>query len=208
MPLPPRPFHCLNDIAIRWSVMPLDIVGWATDGMIALSMITPPVKTASARLVSGLVEIPGADAFPLFRRDGAESINLHRVRESPDAKWEWIADPAQGVKTGAADILITRTEVEKFEQQHGLFGSSDNLRAAHRLQRKPGPGVPPRYEWDAFYAAIARRVHEHGIPKTQAELIREMLDWFEQRGNEHAPDESTVRRKVAVVWRELTRTGP
>jgi hypothetical protein len=22
-----RPFHCLNDIAIRWSVMPLDVVG-------------------------------------------------------------------------------------------------------------------------------------------------------------------------------------
>jgi hypothetical protein len=65
--------------------------------------------------------------------------------------------------------------------------------------------VPPRYEWDAFYAAIARRVHEHGIPKTQAELIREMLDWFEQRGNEQAPDESTVRRKIAVVWRELNR---
>jgi hypothetical protein len=66
-------------------------------------------------------------------------------------------------------------------------------------------GAPARYEWDAFYAAIARRVHEHGIPETQAELIREMLDWFEQRGNEQAPDESTVRRKVAVVWRELTR---
>ena len=25
---PTRPFHCLNDIAIRWSVMPLDVVGW------------------------------------------------------------------------------------------------------------------------------------------------------------------------------------
>jgi hypothetical protein len=29
-----------------------------------------------------------------------------------------------------------------------------------------------------------------------------------QRGNEPATDESTVRRKVAVVWRELTRAGP
>jgi predicted 3-demethylubiquinone-9 3-methyltransferase (glyoxalase superfamily) len=27
------------------------------------------------------------------------------------------------------------------------------------------------------YAAIAR--HQHGIAKTQVELIREMLDWFE-----------------------------
>jgi hypothetical protein len=104
-----------------------------------------------------------------------------------------------------ADILITRAEVEKFEQQYGLFGSSDSLHTDQRLERKPGPGVPPRYDWDGFYAAIARRVHEHGIPATQAELIREMLDWFERRHNERAPDESTVRRKLAVVWRELNR---
>jgi hypothetical protein len=62
---------------------------------------------------------------------------------------------------------------------------SAGTHVGHQKHRHPaGPGAPARYEWDAFYAAIARRVREHGIPKTQAELIREMLDWFEQRGNE------------------------
>jgi hypothetical protein len=32
-----------------------------------------------------------------------------------------------------------------------------------------------------------------------------MLDWFMARPEEHAPDESTVRRKVALVWREMKR---
>ena len=32
-----------------------------------------------------------------------------------------------------------------------------------------------------------------------------MLAWFEARDIEHAPDESTIRRKVAVVWREVNR---
>jgi hypothetical protein len=149
--------------------------------------------------------------FPLFRRDGAASrtVKLRRIRRRADTDWTWITDPAEGIAASAADILITRTEAERFEQQHGLFGKSmlkgigddDRPKSRHRA----GPGAPPRYEWDAFYAAIARRVHEHGIPATQAELIREMLDWFDRRHHEHAPDESTVRRKVAVVWRELTR---
>jgi hypothetical protein len=67
--------------------------------------------------------------------------------------------------------------------------------------------VPPKYDWDSFYAALTRRIHEHGVPETQAELVREMLTWFERRVNDAAPDESTVRRKVAVVWREMKRVG-
>jgi hypothetical protein len=32
-----------------------------------------------------------------------------------------------------------------------------------------------------------------------------MLAWFEARDVEHAPDESTIRRKITPVWRELSR---
>ncbi len=62
-----------------------------------------------------------------------------------------------------------------------------------------------RYDWDTFFGALARRIHDNGVPATQAELVREMLDWFQARHEEHPPDESTVRRKVAVVWREINR---
>jgi hypothetical protein len=72
-------------------------------------------------------------------------------------------------------------------------------------RRGPGPGAPPRYDWDTFFGALARRIHDNGLPSTQAELFREMLEWFQTRHDEHAPDESTVRRKIAVVWRELNR---
>jgi hypothetical protein len=74
--------------------------------------------------------------------------------------------------------------------------------------RRGGPGVPPRYDWHefyGFYGALARRIHDHGIPPTQAELVREMLDWFGRRDGGEAPDESTVRRKIVAIWRELSR---
>jgi hypothetical protein len=211
MPLPPRPFHPLTDIAIRWSVSAIDIVGWATDGWLALSIAAPPLKTRTSRIVCDLVEIAGTDILPLFRPEGAklEKVSVRRIREHGGTDWQWISEPAEGITVAAPDVLLTRADVQRFEQRTGLncgaLPHSAKEAAQSAGRRSAGPGAPPRYEWDAFYAAITRRVHEHGIPATQAELIREMLDWFARRDDEHAPDESTVRRKVAVIWRELNR---
>jgi hypothetical protein len=82
MPLPPRPFESLNDLAIRWAVMPIDIAGWAADGQIALSIAAPPVRTEASRVVCDLVEIAGTDVLPLFRPEGArlEKVHIRRVR--------------------------------------------------------------------------------------------------------------------------------
>jgi hypothetical protein len=49
----------------------------------------------------------------------------------------------------------------------------------------------------------ARRVHDHGMPVSQGELVRDRMDWFAGREDFLAPDERTVRRKVSAFWREL-----
>jgi hypothetical protein len=56
------------------------------------------------------------------------------------------------------------------------------------------------------YGAVARRVHDLGMPASQSELTRDMLDWFATKFGA-VPDESTVRRRVQAAWRELTRPG-
>jgi hypothetical protein len=111
----------------------------------------------------------------------------------------------EGIGITAADVLVRRAEVERFERQYGFFNGL-HVPGAGTERRRGGPGVPPRHDWDAFYAALTRRIHDHGVPTTQAELVRDMLAWFEARDVEHAPDESTIRRKVTPVWRELSRS--
>ncbi len=199
--LPLRSFHSLTEVAARWSVTPFDVIGWSTDGLLALSIALPPVKTGPADTLSGLVDVEAPHVLPLFRRDGAPSptVTIRWVRANGGL--HWITEPAEGVLITAADVLVKRTEVERFEAQHGIFSGS---RKPDGRQRG-GPGVPPRYDWDAFYAALTRRIHENGVPATQAELVREMLAWFESQDIDHAPDESTVKRKITVVWRELNR---
>lgn len=207
MSLPPRSFHSLAEVAIRWSVMPFDVVGWCTEGLLALSIALPPVKIGPSETLSGLVDVEGAHVLPLFRKDGApnSTVVIRRIKANGH-ELQWITEPSEGVTVTAADVLVKRSEVERFEEQHGLFNGrqSPQLDRSARA-RRGGPGVPPRYDWDGFYGALARRIHEHGIPATQAELVREMVDWFEARDEEQAPDESTVRRKITAVWRELRR---
>lgn len=210
MPLPPRPFHILNDVAIRWSVWPIDIVAWATDGLLALSAALPPVTASSSRMLSDIVEIAGSDVLPLFRPDGArfERVSIRRVRSQGEAEWQWIAKPPKGIAITAPEVLIRRAEVERFEQQHDIAGGPA-ARAMKRSDqterlRAASPGAPPRYDWNAFAGAVARRVHDEGMPASQGELIRDMLDWFGTTFGA-VPDESTVRRRVQALWPVLTK---
>lgn len=204
MPAPPRSFLTVADTAIRWQVTPLDIAGWAIDGQISLSAVLPTVETADKQIASGIVEIDGADVVTLFRRDGGsrKPALVRRFRRSRKSEWEWIARPTDGVAITAADVIILRREFERCERGWGLFDTSA-ADTSGPLKRSPGPGAPPKHDWDAFAGAIARRVHDHGIPESQGELVRDMMEWFAGR-DVAQPDERTVRRKVSAIWKELS----
>jgi hypothetical protein len=202
MLLPPRPFHPVTELSYRWSAAPADIVAWAIDGALALSAVVPSTETAEGHTVWGLVEIAGADVLGLFRRESAStSVTLRRFK-GPSARenWETIPSSAAGIEITAGDVLVAKAELERFEQAHQLGPAS----GTGKSRRPPGPGAPPKYEWDAFYGALARRVHDRGIPASLSELVRDMQDWFDAKGVDPAPDASTVRRRAQVIWRELT----
>ena len=161
MPLPPRPLHTLNDVAIRWSALPIDVVDWATDGLLVLSIAIPPVKTISSRIICDLVNVAGTDIRPLFRPDGArlDAVSVRRVREPSESEWQWISEPAGGIAITAPEVLITRAEVQRFELEHDLHRGGTGAVQGARSDRSggAGPGVPPRHDWDAFFGALARR---------------------------------------------------
>src|SRR5262245_1732670 len=95
-----------------------------------------------------------------------------------------------GPKSNASSESMDRSVVNSRVNQ---FAGGHRARARHHATR------------DTFFVAIARRIYDNGLPKTQGELVREKLDWFQARQHDHTPDASTVRRKVAMVWRELKR---
>jgi hypothetical protein len=86
-------------------------------------------------------------------------------------------------------------------------GTDSAAKGSSVAKRPAGPGAPPKHDWDAFAGAIARRVHDHGMPVSQGELVRDMMDWFAGREDFPPPDERTVRRKVSAIWKELAATA-
>ncbi len=66
-------------------------------------------------------------------------------------------------------------------------------------------GRPPGYDWDSFIFEIIRIANTpDGLPETQADLVRIMLQWFsETAGGE--PAESSVKARISKIYRYLNK---
>jgi len=49
-----------------------------------------------------------------------------------------------------------------------------------------------------------KRIYDRGLPATQTALIIEMQEWFIANSTHgSAPDESTIRQRIKVIWHTL-----
>jgi hypothetical protein len=194
MALPPRAFFTLHETASRWGCSIADIAGWATEGK--LEIVTGiPLATSGTEKVSGKITISPMDMLPLFRRTGTgpTAIKLQRIKPEASDVWCYVTEPADGVEVSIADLLITGHDVLRFEDEYDLLRRIGG-----------GTGALSPYDWEGMYVALLQRVHERGIPETQAELIGELQDWFADFAeNKDVPDESTIRRRLRPFWRAL-----
>ncbi len=194
MALPPRAFFTLHETASRWGCTIADIAGWAAVGK--LDIVTGiPLAICGTEKVSGKVFVSPMDMLPLFRRSGTgpTSIKLLRVKPDPGADWIYVTEPADGVEVSIADLLIGGQDVLRFEDEYDLLRRIGG-----------GTGALSPYDWEGMYVAMIKRIHEHGLPATQAELIGELQEWFGNVAESgEVPDESTIRRRLRPFWRAL-----
>lgn len=195
MALPPRVFWTIYEASARWGCIPADIAAWAATDRLEICTSIPPV-TCGDKVAAGLVVVAGADILPMFRRNctGPRSCEVRRLRLIHEPEWLYMTEPERGITVEAADLVIMAAEVARFEAEHEVFG---------RPGRSTGPEF--KYEWDDMYVHIIRRVHEQGVPATQAEFVAEVQEWFMRRSDTgDAPDERTIRRRITPIWRALT----
>lgn len=96
-------------------------------------------------------------------------------------------------------MLILADEVHAFEEDHDMV---------RRGGGGGGPGAASPYDWEGMMIALIVRLHEKGLPSTQAELVTEMQDWFaDQSDGAKIPDSRTIRRRITPIWNSLRRVG-
>lgn len=194
MALPPRVYFTLHEAAARWDCTLADIAGWASVGRFDIVTAIAPV-TAGLQIVAGYVVVAVTDILQMFRRCGTGPTRslLRRVRPKDQEDWIMIADPAERIEVTLADLLIMAEDVRRFEADCDLL-------------RRPAShiGSTARYDWDGMYISLMVRIHDQGVPATQAEWLGEVQDWFvANTQNGEVPDERTIRRRLTPIWKAL-----
>ncbi len=195
MALPARVFWNLENLAVRWGCAPVDIVGWATEGIIEIVTSIGLVRCSDTEPLVGLVAVCAEDIMPLFRRNGSDptACMIWRIRPQGTDTWQIITDPVQGVTIELDDLLVTAKAAQRFEDEY------DPL---HRVHVSPGRSA--RHDWEGMLQALMIRLFEYGLPESQAEFVGEGQDWFVANARDGSvPDESQIRRKLSPIWRAL-----
>ena len=199
MSLPPRSIFSLNEVAARWGCCPTDIAGWALTGQLPLMTAVGPL-ICGTEPVAGLVQVNAADIMGMFRRyaRSEKSCTVRHILPDGSTTWRYVTHPKQGLRLSRADLLLKADDVLAFEEECDLFRRKGG--------RKGGAGgSEPRYDWDGMFVEMVRIINEQGIPQKQADFVSLIIDWFHNASeNGEIPDESTIRKRVAAVWRRLT----
>lgn len=193
MALPPRVYFTLHEAAARWDCTLADIAGWASVEKFDIVTAIAPVMSGM-QIVAGYVAVPVTDILQMFRRCGTGPTRSHLRRVRPKSQGEWIMidDPA-GIEVTLADLLIMAEDARRFETDCDLL-------------RRPAShiGSSARYDWDGMYIALMVRIHDQGLPATQAEWLGEVQEWFVATSESgEVPDERTIRRRLTPIWKAL-----
>jgi len=196
MALPPRVYYTLQEVTARWGCNIADVAGWAAAGKFHI-MTGIGLVRCGEEIVAGRVVLSPMDLMPLFRRCGTGPTEgvARRIMTGEKGQWQIITDPVGGVTVAVADMMIMADEVHAFEEENDMV---------RRVAAGPGASTP--YDWEGMNIALIVRIHDQGLPATQAELVAEMQDWFADRSDgKKMPDSRSIRRRITPIWRALRR---
>lgn len=187
-------FFSMMELAIPWDCGLHKVVDAAILGQLRVVIGIPPVDCGCQR-IGGLVQVNIADVLPMFRRVGQsdETATLRRVAPFEGGDFIYITDPVEGILIRSNDLLVPGQDVHRYEDERDLL-----RRSAH------SSGSPPRYDWDAMYAWLFKRINDEGVPDSQAVLVGEAQDWFIRNSKSgKVPEDSTIRKRIQLIWRVL-----
>jgi len=149
MPLPEKEYFALKEVEERWSVKREDTIYFAENGLLefAIRVFNIVIETGVIEQepdgrwdrvledythYSGLLVLLPCDLALLLRR-GSMIIDSFHVGEG---RYGDIVKPEDGIEVHTCDLVVTRAERDRFEQEHGLFHNKV-LTALPRLIMSP-----------------------------------------------------------------------
>jgi hypothetical protein len=211
-----KPYYGIEEVCQRWEISQTDLAGFVIEQEIALAAVVPGVRVQfgiieydddgqSHKMLEGYKYLSGAvDLLPL---DGWYTLttNFHPIHSFKSENGTYMDIVLEKFDSSAfsvhrSQLVVRHAELTRFEAAQAAMEATPPIMRTLAAPQAAGRGAPAKYKWDDFYCALAVMTHAEGIPETQTELIRRMMDWFAKQNL--YPDPTTVKRKVAIFWRQ------
>lgn len=192
-----KSYFLLADLPARWGHSLTDIGGWAFSGRLPIVIPIGPVR-CDKEVAAGMVGVNATDVARLLfgGRDPNRSCWVRRIRTERVLEWQFITEPEQGIEVRLEDLMLAADDVAEFEQINDLLGLGG------KTGRRGGRST--NYDWEGMLVDVIADVASKGLPRTQEEFLKMMLDWFAAESEDgDVPDASTVRKRFARVWWRL-----
>lgn len=203
-----KPFYEIEEVLDRWQMTRQDILSFVLSDQLTISITAAGLPITygcyeeidenyidrvpmGCKWVIGTIDLKPADAWQALRY-GKTTV---RDFKSDKDTFQEISDSRalDGHDIATHDLVVTRTEVERFEREQMM--SSQPVVERRR-------GAQQRYDWESFYIEAAVVIYADGVPETQAEFVSRMSDWFTAQGL-ICPDDSTIKKKIKPLWQRL-----
>lgn len=217
MGLPPKSYFHLPEIAERWNASIQDMACYSLDGLLEIAVMTIGTRVEAGRfevsdrgvfrvaegekVLHGPQPVVSSDLWPVFRT-GAGRITRFKPR-SADGYVD-LSQDVEPISVTLQDLLITRTERDRFETAHGLATGESRDQPSVRpteeslfLQRNNYAEVVLNgevFRLGLLQASIVRALHQasqsdnpwrHGkelLANSNAQTMR-MVDLFKTKRN-------------------------
>ncbi len=211
-----KPYYGIEEVCRRWEISEADLAGFVIEREITLSIVVASLLVEIGTIEE--VDDKNWCSIPEERRHLSGALDLHPVNA-----WSILTEGSQVINSFKAagdgyisiegreyengELHVVRSQLIVRHAELVRFEAAQDQTAAPVAAVAPGApvvlngrGAPAKYKWDDFYCALAVMTHADGVPETQTELIRRMIDWFAKQNL--YPDPTTVKRKVAIFWRQ------
>jgi hypothetical protein len=209
MPLPPRRYFFLPDVARRWGTTALDLATYAHEGLLELCVMTAATQVrfgwidgepedcghvpGGTRVLSGPQPLRSADLWPII----ANRVGTIDHFKAPETNgYVALLEDAEPIRVTLHQLLVTREERDRFEQEYGLAPVDD-----------PPPKANGAFAHAANYSDVTLLGRRHVLGPLQASIVRE-LHAASLRGEDWMSHQELLRACGAKSTRIVDSSSP
>jgi hypothetical protein len=173
MPLPPKSYYGIEEIAEMWGTTSDDILIYAMDGLIELSVMLVGRQIATGEIVDGEkkerevrrfnrpLPVYAEDLWPIMKGAGS---TIGRFKTSEPNTYAEPANENRRWPVWASSVVITREEKDKFERAHKIATSSASA-------EQPVKGA---FSHSADYTSVELSGYSFQLGALQAGIVRQL----------------------------------